>query len=573
MKNKPDVWTTRLHLVIFYSIIATATVTGLYAAFKRSYLQETFADSWLPYILLLCSLGVVLYLIYLLRFNVFKRFGNLNMPAHAARQFVYLALAGIFLLLPTLAPNFVDSIVAHRQVNKTQLVADVNKLNLYYQMADDGLAQTWRTTYVQVIEDSNDERLRIYIDTAAYQAYLKSENVQGEAPVDFDRTPLEKHAYAESTSYYVVDKAERDTPLSKYVVSWRPVASRSGVSASDVADGTKTSGDYIDMYVHRSLIDSMMQEQDSVAKISPTKYVFCTAPDLRKMHSVGYHDDEQFFKALPGSPTDTVHNDLTLWHTMLVQDSNVTEIQYRQKFTQLASKYMLQDDFADTLDYQSANSPGQSATQSAIEPFARSADQRMGNILDNLGATKWHNLQPFVLGILVFSTLFSVLLIVFRHSTIKVFWLSVLVAVLLTILTVLISTAGGYRSSEDRMSAFYIFYLLVSLAMCFGISVAKVRSTVLGIGLNLCVILFTALPLFVLYRVAEYVKDHCNMATSPSYSQQAPNIIAISDCERKQMIVDVCFQCSPYFTFLFMLIMMVLVFIPTFKKWYSQPEN
>src|SRR5882757_3315149 len=76
LRDKPNAWSARTHLVIWFSFLfAVALSLFCYLAFfdARQYFNT---GSWATFIGLIAFIGFVFWLIFLLRFNVFKRYGN-----------------------------------------------------------------------------------------------------------------------------------------------------------------------------------------------------------------------------------------------------------------------------------------------------------------------------------------------------------------------------------------------------------------------------------------------------------------------------------------------------------------
>ena len=73
--NKPATWSTRVHLVMYYCGLFILTLIAIGFLFPNDPRERTNNHIWSTLLSVATAIALVVWLIYLLRFNVFKRFG------------------------------------------------------------------------------------------------------------------------------------------------------------------------------------------------------------------------------------------------------------------------------------------------------------------------------------------------------------------------------------------------------------------------------------------------------------------------------------------------------------------
>ena len=126
--NKPNTWSARIHFVLYFSLLFMLIVAALsYFAFSN---VNEYSDSavWTSLTALLCFIGLIIWLIYLLRFNVFKRFGKQSSTA-GIKTFLLFFIGMSFIVVPAFVPTLVESFRANRTYSSNELVKDINSIN------------------------------------------------------------------------------------------------------------------------------------------------------------------------------------------------------------------------------------------------------------------------------------------------------------------------------------------------------------------------------------------------------------------------------------------------------------
>src|SRR3954467_529803 len=76
--NKPGIWSTRTHLVLYYGILFIAGLTGLCFLENSDVKERSTTSYWVGFVIIIAIIALTVWLIYLLRFNVFKKYGQLH---------------------------------------------------------------------------------------------------------------------------------------------------------------------------------------------------------------------------------------------------------------------------------------------------------------------------------------------------------------------------------------------------------------------------------------------------------------------------------------------------------------
>jgi len=128
LRNKPNTWAARTHLVIWFTILFALTLSAFcFLAFFDAK-QYSSTGSWTAFVCIIAFIGFVFWMIYLLRFNVFKRYGN---------WFVWDGLKGFALYFISIGamvavcfiPSAVETFRANQQFGNDEIVNDINEIN------------------------------------------------------------------------------------------------------------------------------------------------------------------------------------------------------------------------------------------------------------------------------------------------------------------------------------------------------------------------------------------------------------------------------------------------------------
>jgi hypothetical protein len=153
LKNKPNAWSNRTHLVAWYCLLAYLVMGVLIYIFGIDLKEED--DNFVAFIItsIISFIGLIIYLRYLLLFNTFKSFSKAsNRWQSLGNFFVYIFN---FMLIGGLVivPLAVQSYKAKIQYPRSQIINDVNKANTIYANYNNNTLKISRTDTL-IFEDT-----------------------------------------------------------------------------------------------------------------------------------------------------------------------------------------------------------------------------------------------------------------------------------------------------------------------------------------------------------------------------------------------------------------------------------
>lgn len=482
LRNKPGSWATRAHLVVYFTVVfALLLFVFCYFAFFDAKQYSQLAG-WNIFVALIVFVGFIFWLIFLLRFNVFKRYGNW-LAMDGLKDFVLYFISIGAMVAVCFIPSAVETIRANQQFGNEEIVKDINELNSNAcKLEYDILPKEWDSDTCHVV------------DTLSGTIY--NEGDESYAVIDSVATPT---LVIGSERYHVIDTAELRNKL-KYA--------------------------------------------DSLLKINDTTYVFYECPVYRFVSS--YNADNYSKNKMLSSAK--------LYNTVVKNYQKPSRAVLIKRMQELRIKYGVND----RNYYGNYNSNNEDYYEKKI---AKKYDLiRIGNGIDNAVRKKyaWVNDWPISVRIFYYSTLFFTLLVfIFRHSTAKTFFLSVLTAVLLVIITGLAVLI--FRDDETSVLSFIIVYYVVFAIAALSIFSSAVRRAVQGIGLNLFLFMTPFIPLIF---VALYI------ASQPGRYYNPEGLDYVEPVNR-----DIYYLTAEIAGGILLLILLQPLFKKLYRKWYAAPEE
>lgn len=150
--KKPETWSARAHLVVYYGlmfIVLLAAVSFLVPDDPRT---RSKSEMWLLFVSIISILSLTIWLIYLLRFNVFKRFGITSAKQRLFTFLLYFASAGTIVLFNFVQPA-VESVRANMAYGDEEIVNDINTINTNLtRISYDSLQHFWNDDTILIVE-------------------------------------------------------------------------------------------------------------------------------------------------------------------------------------------------------------------------------------------------------------------------------------------------------------------------------------------------------------------------------------------------------------------------------------
>jgi hypothetical protein len=470
LRNKPSTWAARLHLVIYFgALFAVALALLCFVSFSDARAYGS-VEIWSGFTALLAFIGFIFWLIYLLRFNVFKRYGNWSEWDGLKSFFFYFASIAIMVAVAFIPPA-VETFNANRQFGNTEIVKDINELN----------TDAVRLEYAIVPKQW---RAETYIVDPSRPA--------GEMPEDIVSSDTALTAFKKPAVYYI-----------------------------------DTAG-----------LRSKLLSIDSVQKINDSTYTFYISPGYVFVHS--YHADN--YTTVKELSSKDIYYQVIKNYTLPDRAALMKRMQ------QLKDKYAV-DGYAYYYD-----DPRDTSYTARIN--TKYQLQRINTGIDNIVNKKyrWREDGWSFFRLFFYTALFFTLLVfIFRHTTTRTFFLSLLAVVLLSIFTGLLMAM--FNMDSVGIFSWMLLYYIVFGVMAFSIKAAVKRNTLQGIALNIFLFCTPFLPLFLTAMYLEIQRVAHGYAYYSSANEYRWYVAA--------EVTGV----------LLFLVLLQPVFRRLYRRWYALPED
>lgn len=484
LRNYPAIWQTRVHLVLYYALLVAAAIFGLSFVTYANAKDNSTVGGMLTFTILISLLGMVIWVIYLLRFNVFKRFGQWR-ATDSLLMYVLFTISVAAIISICFIPSAVQTMRANQQFGNEEVVQDINEINRTACLLEyDILDLDWKPDTCRLISKREEEAVRVSVDTVAEEAISRED------------------------SYTRIDTAD---------------------------------------------LRRRMSQTDSVVKLSDSVFIFYSVPDYQFVDS--YKADEY--------TREKVLTSAQLFRTYLKTRPNPDRAVLVARLNALAAKWAAPG-------YQFENGytvygSEEHYTYRIRKKYAlTAADYGIDNVVEK--KYEWKDDGSAYFRLLWYFTLsITLLLFIYRHSTTRTFFLSVLTAVLLSILTGLMLMGSGGGSEGENFFIFLVFYYLLFGVLSLVIFTARSRSVFQGIALNLFTFLTPFMPLVVtsLYVISKrYAYLHNRTIEGSVY-------YAIKDDFDSGPVYLLAELAGP---FLFLILLQFLIRI-LYRKWQAAPEQ
>lgn len=482
--NKPNTWSTRVHFVCYFSLLFMLVVGILsFIAFSDAR-QNSNSFVWTSLTALLCFIGLIIWLIYLLRFNVFKRYGKQSRTA-GIKTFLLFFVSISFIVLPAFVPTLVESFKANKSYSSNELARDINTMNKnIIQLKYDILPQIFSEDTVVRIEKREDARL------------------ENRAPaVDYDVT------------VHVVDSVV----------------------------GTPKSFD-AKTYLIAADFNKKLSAADSVKRLSDSVFIEYNIP----VYAFVFNEDIRLHA------TEKILSNFELYNAYVKRKMEFNKEEVNKELNILIAKY---DIYKNRNDYYMDENRNNYYENIISNQYHLSY---VSNGLYNISEKKYRwDLSNFGIYFRVFFYcvfVLTLLLFIFRHSTIRTFFLTLLTGVVVFILSAIVVAFG--RWEEYMIFGLILLYYSVFAILTFQIFTAKKRRLNQGIGLNMVTAFTAFLPLIILAMLDRY----------DSFQQRYELISVYKDFSGYYKYAEI------GGILLFMLLLQPVI-KKAYRKWYALPEN
>ncbi len=471
LKHKPVTWSARTHLVVYYAILFMAVLTLLCFIVPDDVRNDGNLFVWVTLTSILSFLGFIIWIIYLLRFNVFKRFG-IAKPFDGLKTFFLYFVAIAMMVLAPYIPSAVETIKANNAFADEELVRDANSINVKIcQLEYDNIQHNWDKEIV-IVRDSvaTTDRVTQYVDgNEVIPQYKLIDTVQLREKLSFSDsvtiTDDSIYTFFSCPAYNFLRPYNCDTYTELKLFT-----------SKEIFDTILTPFTKPDIAKTKAELNSLLQ-----------KY---TTP---KLQSYDYMYDQP---------------------------------EYSTYYNKIQKKYKLY-------------------------PIS-------GNI-DNVVSKKyrWHSSNwDSMFRIFYYITIISTLLIfIFRHSTVRTFFLTFLVGIILSVLTTLLG--AFFRMSEQGVYITILIYFGLFLFLALQVGNNMFRKAVSGISLNMITFFTLFVPLICVslyYEILEDRYDYDEYSSKFENKDQHFLIAEIAGC-------------------MLLLLLLEPLFKKLYRKWFSKPEE
>jgi hypothetical protein len=459
LTNNPSVWSARNIWVLFYCFIFSAVLGLLCLLLLPDPRKDTTMAAVITgFVVVACVIGFIIWLIYLLRFNVFKRFGTKS-KYDFLRQLLLLFLSCLFIILPAFLPFYVQTKYTNYKYPETALIADINfiKENIYKLEANTLIKQV-DTTYHLALPQKNQPT------AIANENETKGEIVQ----------PTE-----DIVTQGVVAAQAEDIPYGFY---------EPNAATKKLLPKNKN----YTIYTAAALQEDIRLRRENYRRINDSLYYSISVPTNEYMRLF----------SLPNSVEKKIIADSTLVR-LYANNANIFKdsVAIQKQILEKVSKYSLtaNNNQFKNVRYRVLNY-NDVVEEATLEQkyYLNYANDGLQNIFEKKYFFTNLN-EEFGLIRLIFYIAFSIslLLFIFRHTTIKSFFLTLLTVVILLIINAIILAV--IRAEETAVFTFVFFYYLLFGVLALTIFNAKTQKTVHGIALNIFTYFLPMLPLLIAF--------------------------------------------------------------------------
>ncbi|HTE12772.1 MAG TPA: hypothetical protein VK645_17455 [Chitinophagaceae bacterium] len=425
--NKPATWSARTHLVLYYGLVFSIALTAVCFLIPDDPRSRSNVYIWGFLVAVLAVIGFITWLIYLLRFNVFKRFGIVTMGDKIKTFLLYFIAIGTMVVVIYI-PAVIESVKANRAYGNEEIVQDVNTINLSIcRLNYDSIPHKWKADTFLV---------RNMPETTVY---------------DEDGQVL---IHGHGKDFHLIDTAN---------------------------------------FKNRKM------DADSVIAINDSLFVLFKCPDYNFVNADG-----------GGMYADArILNSADIYYTIFKKPAIADKNKAQTLLTQLLKKY---NAVKSPYRYDVVEADDQNDGY-LLHIRAKYALGPVNSSLYNITERKYRwqgNSMEIFLRLFYYSTLIVTLLVfIFRHSAIKTFFLTLLSAVILLILTLLFLTL--VRTGTTGVFLCCIVYFLFFLVLALTVNYARTRNVINGIGLNLTVFFTAFMPLLIISFYYQLLRNADNL--------------------------------------------------------------
>jgi hypothetical protein len=491
LKNYPVTWSTRIFTAGLFAVGFLLLLILISFIVPNEPRDSSQVQYWITLLIVISLLAFIFWMIYLLRFNVFKRFGEWK-NTDSLKTFIFYFLIILVIISWIFVPPVVESVRANTAYSTNELAQDINAMNIKLN---------------QLESDSIDTRFQSDTFEIDNSKIIQSQRV--------DRVPAPPSL---DTNEVVTETTYRDNYY----------------------------------YIDTTLLKAKLADADSVTKITDSIYVVYECPNFRFIHEYEV-----------ASKSELSLTSMDLYRQVLKYKQPIDKEKVRKELGQLFVKYdrfhnpvTLTSSLSYNYDYyKEKNYETRISEKYDLAYVNRSLD----NIADKM--YRWDSEVTQISWRLAYylTLCLAMLVFIYRHTTRRTFFLSLLASVILSILTGLFVAAG--HGSDNAFLIWMLIYFISFIVISAFIIKSKNRNVVSGIALNLLVFMTPFMPLVITALYYESLRDKYNSYVDPvAYNKLFEN-------EYRDLFL------SEIGGALLLLILLGTLYQQAYKKWFALPEQ
>ncbi len=453
--NYPSIWATRIHLFLWYALIGYVVIIGTFFILPDDPRESSNVEMRTAITVLLAAMGIILWMIFLLRFNTFKRFGKQGLFTMGVQLLIFFFIFAIA-TFTTLIPPFIEKFNADEAFPNDQLIDAVNQLNYGINVLEKQSNPIALTNDTVLFRATEEEASYYNAHLNTYTVITNYDTVKTSGKVDTTYTQIYPWYYSRN-------------------IRWEDISRKS----------------------------MLINARDSVSLLGDTGIVIHKINDLPGVYTLDIENELN----------ERQHTAFEIWK--LVYTKNPISLTKATASTDRVIKYLTGMDL-NTLRIREVDNDFDyyNVTHTLNqEHFATVGKFKLGYIakcINNIEHRKTrflrhHFLRDNLFAVFYLSLILSILLTIFRYTPLITFAVSVLSGIVLSIVL-------GVALSLSNMSeylAFLIVSLLIGIMCIASISVinSRKRSLALGVVLRLSLVSIGFLPIIITALHYSYVNQ------------------------------------------------------------------
>lgn len=499
LKNSPVTWSTRIHTACLYGLGFSMLLLIISFIVSNDPRKGTDIYYWVTLVIIISLLAFIFWMIYLLRFNVFKRYGSWK-STDTLKTFIFYFFITLIIVSWPFIPPIVESARANAAYSSEELAKDINDMNIKVcQLERDSIDRRFKADTFEIKNSVIGSQLK-------YSQDRTDNNIMADSTdsIMTDEVAVPAHVY-ESDNYYFIDSAS---------------------------------------------LRGKLAQADSLKKISDSVYVIYECPDYNFVYqySIDYEDKIN------------VLSSMDLYRRALKYKQVINKENTKNELVSILKKYNVSNN-----DRKQERWIGRGFDYSHQTYMGKIRDKydldEVNHVLGNIAEKKYRWDESTIntcWRVAYYITLcLSMFVLIYRHSTKKIFFLSLLTGVVLTIFTgiVIAMTRSDNAFNIWCISYFILFALIASLIVN-----SRNRNGITGISLNLSLFMTPFMPLIITATYYESLR---------SQYRNSENLIEYSKYFENEQLH---YFLSEIGGVLLLVLLLATIYQKAYRKWFALPE-